>query len=148
MILFYQFYDYCETWEDSVEDNPNTHREQDLFESTEHVRGLMNNVNQRLGFTISISESDDHLNDMENLSFEDVQLIYNICRYEAAWHPQDISYWCSAFSEEDLRVGFILKHCNISQYITGYSIRHLYFTYMFVLPKRCLNITKISVIIT
>ena len=77
----------------------------------------MNNVNQRLGFTISISESDDHLNDVKDLSFEDIQLIYNICRYEAAWHPQDISYWCSAFSEEDLRVGLILKHNNISQYI-------------------------------
>ena len=92
----------------------------------------MNNVNQRLGFTISISESDDHSNDMDNLSFEDVQLIYNICRYEAAWHPQDISCWCSAFSEEDLRVGFILKHRNISQYIinTGYSTIHLYFIYI------------------
>ena len=93
----------------------------------------MNNVNQRLGFKISISESDDHLNDMENLSFEDVQLIYNICRYEAAWHPQNISYWCSAFSEEDLRVGLILKHHNISQYITGYSTRHIYFIYIFYL---------------
>ena len=75
----------------------------------------MNDVNQRLGFTISISESDDQLNDMENLSFEDVQLIYNICRYEAAWHPQDTSYWCSAFNDEDLRVGLISKYHNISQ---------------------------------
>ena len=74
----------------------------------------MNNVNQKLGFTISINESDDHLNDMDNLSFEDVKLIYNICRYEAAWHPQDTSYWCSAFSEEDLRVSLILKHPNMS----------------------------------
>ena len=52
---------------------------------------------------------------MGDLSFEDVQLIYNICRYEAAWHPQDTSYWCSAFSEEDLRVGLISKYHNISQ---------------------------------
>ena len=77
----------------------------------------MNNVNLRLGFTISKGESDDHSNDMGDLSFEDVQLIYNICRYEAAWHPQDTSYWCSAFIEEDLRVGLILKHRNIPQYI-------------------------------
>ena len=93
----------------------------------------MNNVNQRLGFTISISESDDHLNDMENLNFEDVQLIYNICRYEDAWHPQNISYWCSAFSEEDLRVGLSLKHRNISQYITPpatYTLSYLYVFYL------------------
>ena len=77
----------------------------------------MNNVNQKLGFTISKSESDDHSNDMERLSFEDVQLIYNICRYEAAWHPQDTSYWCSAFNDEDLRVGMISKYPIIYIYI-------------------------------
>ena len=40
----------------------------------------------------------------EQLSFEDVVLMYDMCRYEKAWYPEKISPWCAAFSKEDLKV--------------------------------------------
>ena len=40
----------------------------------------------------------------ELLTFDDVVLIFDICRYEKAWNPTEISPWCAAFKEEDLKV--------------------------------------------
>ena len=40
----------------------------------------------------------------ELLSFDDVVLIFDMCRYEKAWNPTEISPWCAAFKEEDLKV--------------------------------------------
>ena len=41
---------------------------------------------------------------LELLSFDDVVLIFDMCRYEKAWNPTEISPWCAAFKEEDLKV--------------------------------------------
>ena len=40
----------------------------------------------------------------ESLSFEDVNLMYDICRYERAFRPEQASPWCSGLSEENLKV--------------------------------------------
>ena len=40
----------------------------------------------------------------ELLTFDDVVLIFDMCRYEKAWNPTEISPWCAAFKEEDLKV--------------------------------------------
>ena len=40
----------------------------------------------------------------EQLFFKDLVLIYDICRFEAAWYPNNVSYWCSSFVDEDLKV--------------------------------------------
>ena len=82
-----------------MDDNPETFKEQDLFEKSEDVQTLIKNVNERLGFLV---DGESEYND--SLFFNDVQLIYDMCRFEAAWNPQNISYWCAAFNEEDLKV--------------------------------------------
>ena len=38
------------------------------------------------------------------LSFDDVNLMYDMCRFEKAWDPHLTSVWCAAFDEEDLKV--------------------------------------------
>ena len=76
-----------------------------MFENSQPVKTLIKNVNERLGFTIvgkELSPREDE--DMNELDFKDLQLIYDICRFEAAWYPQNISYWCASFSEDDLKV--------------------------------------------
>ena len=74
-----------------------------MFERSQSVKKLIRNVNEILGFT-TIGKESNLEEDRRLLDFKDVQLIYNICRFEAAWHPQNISYWCSSFSEDDLKV--------------------------------------------
>ena len=39
------------------------------------------------------------------LTFEDVVLMYDMCRYEAAWQPHLVSVWCAVFDDSDLEVG-------------------------------------------
>ena len=73
-----------------------------MFEDGNTVQTLIKNVNDRLGF--KIGEGSSQVKNEEQLIFTDIQLIYDICRFEAAWHPNNISYWCNAFSEEDLTV--------------------------------------------
>ena len=85
-----------------MEENETTYREQNLFESSQDVQTLIQNVNRRLGFIIN--EVSGQMEDEGQLVFKDIEVIYDICRYEAAWHPQNASYWCAAFSEEDLKV--------------------------------------------
>jgi hypothetical protein len=75
-----------------------------MFENSQHVKTLIKNVNEKLGFSINQNRDSNKRADDESLLFTDVQLIYDICRFEAAWHPQNISYWCAAFNEDDLKV--------------------------------------------
>ena len=41
---------------------------------------------------------------LDELSFEDVILIYDLCRYEHAREPEKVSVWCAAFNQDDLEV--------------------------------------------
>ena len=66
-----------------------------MFKESHHVRTLTDTVNKRLGFSSGGTE---------RIRFKDVELIYDICRFEHAWHPDQPSYWCAAFSEDDLKV--------------------------------------------
>ena len=38
------------------------------------------------------------------MSIEDMQIMYDICRYQKAWNLEVPSPWCSAFSIENLKV--------------------------------------------
>ena len=87
-----------------MDDNPETYKEQDLFEKSQDVKTLIKNVNDRLGFLVDEEGESDRVESIDSLFFNDVQLIYDMCRFEAAWNPQNISYWCAAFNEEDLKV--------------------------------------------
>ena len=39
-----------------------------------------------------------------DLSFEDINLMYDMCRFEKAWDPHLTSVWCAPFDEQDLKV--------------------------------------------
>ena len=56
----------------------------------------------------------------ELLSFDDVVLIFDMCRYEKAWNPTEISPWCAAFKEEDLKVWKLLFFFHMVILITYY----------------------------
>ena len=43
---------------------------------------------------------------LDLLQFDDAYLIYDICRYERARNPDDVSVWCAVFEEEDLMVKY------------------------------------------
>ena len=84
--------------------NPETYEEQNMFENSQHVKMLIKNVNERLGFSINQKQASNQIVKLDTLFFKDVELIYDICRFQAAWYPQNISYWCAAFNEDDLKV--------------------------------------------
>ena len=87
-----------------MDDNPETYEEQNMFENSQHVKMLIKNVNERLGFSINQKQASNQIVKLDTLFFKDVELIYDICRFQAAWYPQNISYWCAAFNEDDLKV--------------------------------------------
>ena len=41
---------------------------------------------------------------LDELHFDDVMLMYDLCRYERARNPNSISVWCAVFDQEDLMV--------------------------------------------
>jgi len=100
---FLRYYKNCPAWASEVEDNPETYEEQKKFEDSSHIVDAIKRVNDRLGFTSAGTPSNDRRDDEETLSFEDLELIYDICRFEAARHPNEKSYWCAAFCHCDLK---------------------------------------------
>ena len=59
--------------------------------------------------TITKRESDDtrakrETADLEMLAFDDMLLMYDMCRFEKSWNPSQVSVWCAAFTTEDLKV--------------------------------------------
>ena len=102
----FQFYDDCPTWTTEVDENPETYKEQNKFEESSHVIDAIKRVNNRLGFTSPEIHRNTRNDEEEKLFFKDLELMYDICRFEAAWYPNKVSYWCAAFDEEDLRVKF------------------------------------------
>jgi hypothetical protein len=38
------------------------------------------------------------------LTFEDIVLMFDMCRFDAAWDPHSTSVWCAAFDDSDLQV--------------------------------------------
>ena len=114
--MLLKFYDYCPSWTAEVDENPDTYEEQNKFEESEHVTKAIQRVNDRLGFTNSVIQPEEIRDVEEKLFFKDLELIYDICRFEAAWYPNNVSYWCSVFDEEDLKVIIVkmLLKCNLS----------------------------------
>lgn len=85
--------------------------EQRLFEASDLILNVVQVVNERLGF-----ESEGNLTANDTLSFEDVQLMYDLCRYEKAFYPQSVSIWCSPFQQRDLEVTLVwgMEKCRVS----------------------------------
>jgi len=56
-------------WIESVEKNPDTYNQQNAFLDSYHFRAVVKRVSKKLGFE-------------EDLSHDDIFLIYDICRFE------------------------------------------------------------------
>jgi multiple inositol-polyphosphate phosphatase/2,3-bisphosphoglycerate 3-phosphatase len=107
-----QFYKSCAKWAAEVDDNPEALKEQRLFEGSEQFQSMLRAVSKRLGFEAT-------------LEFKDVELMYLACSFETAWNPEQLSPWCSPFSEEDLKV--LEYHQDLDYYwIDGYGYELTY----------------------
>ena len=63
------------------------------FLKSDHMKDMINNINKRLGF-----ESDSEL------GIEDIMIMYNICKFQKGFNPEQVSIFCTAFDDEDLKV--------------------------------------------
>lgn len=84
-----RFYDYCQKFDDEVEENEETFVESNRFKSSEFFEAMITRVNVKTGMASDLSQ---------------VSLMWDMCRYEKAWFPSDVSPWCSVFTEEDLKL--------------------------------------------
>ena len=83
-----QFDELCPFWK---KDKPRVLKEVELFEAGPEMEQTIARVSHRLGFRY-------------NLSLENVDLMWEMCRYDKAWRYISLSPWCSAFTEDDLKV--------------------------------------------
>ena len=75
-------------------------QEQKLFKKTRHVKNLIRNINKRLGFRGKKSSNEK----ISRLSFDDIKLMWDICKYQTRYNFDQISYFCAAFNRDDLKV--------------------------------------------
>lgn len=83
-------YDKCKTWDGAVK-SKEVQKEVTMFQEGPFMKGTLARVSKRLGFSY-------------NLTLDTIDLIYEMCRYEKAWHLQTLPAWCAAFSKQDLKV--------------------------------------------
>ena len=126
--MMLKYYDYCPKWSINVDENAETYQERDAFKETSIVLDMLNRINQRLGFyneeevekplnedlEIDMDETEDNSTEVEKrdvssqivdrLEFDDVYIMYDLCRHEQSKSPADISVWCAAFNSDDLKV--------------------------------------------
>ena len=74
-------------------DKDDTFHERDEFLESPTMSAVIEQVNKKLGF-----EGD------ESIAFSDLDLMYDMCRYQLAWTPEKRSFWCSVFDTEHLKV--------------------------------------------
>ncbi len=78
-----------------MDDNNATYVEQETFVNSAEMQEAIQRVSDRLGFP-------------QPLEFVDILLMYDTCRYERSFRPQEPSPWCAAFDEEDLIVSMFV----------------------------------------
>ena len=57
------------------------------------MKDMITNINKRLGFESNSS-----------LSIEDIMIMYNLCKFQKGFNPEQVSIFCAAFDDEDLKV--------------------------------------------
>lgn len=83
-----KFYKTCRKWKEEVDDNEEARKEQQRFRDGPEMKKVVRDVSSRLGFK-------------ENLSFEDIHLMFSMCRYESAVRPNQTSPWCNFFNRNE-----------------------------------------------
>ncbi|XP_075160420.1 multiple inositol polyphosphate phosphatase 1 [Haematobia irritans] len=82
-------YDYCQSW--SAQNYKGEGSESAKFRNLSIWNQTMYDVSRRLGFKYTLES-------------EDIELMYDICRYEQAWQVDRTSVWCAAFKADQVSV--------------------------------------------
>ncbi|XP_034242728.1 multiple inositol polyphosphate phosphatase 1-like [Thrips palmi] len=83
-----QFDEMCPSW---TANGARAMAEAELFEKGPEMEQTITRVSRRLGFNY-------------NLSMDNIDLMWEMCRYDKAWKYVSLSPWCAAFTEDDLKV--------------------------------------------
>lgn len=84
-------YDICDIWQQHNDEKDGPDSEIVKFQTSEVFLKMLKGISQRLGFT-------------EVLSFEEIEVIYDMCRFEEAWFIHQTSPWCTAFTVEQITI--------------------------------------------
>uniref|UniRef100_A0A182K291 Multiple inositol polyphosphate phosphatase 1 n=1 Tax=Anopheles christyi TaxID=43041 RepID=A0A182K291_9DIPT len=104
-------YDYCPDYEANKDrDKRDEHSEVNKFLRSALFTGTVWDISQRLGFR-------------HNLSVEQVEVMWDACRYEQAWKISRPSPFCVAFTEDQVRV-LEYKEDLSYYYRTSYGYSH------------------------
>ncbi|KNC26265.1 hypothetical protein FF38_01168 [Lucilia cuprina] len=82
-------YDYCESWKG--QNYKDADSESYRFRNSDIWNKTIADISKRLGFQYTLETSD-------------VELMYDICRYEQAWQVDRTSVWCAVFLPEQVTV--------------------------------------------
>ncbi|XP_058829522.1 multiple inositol polyphosphate phosphatase 1 [Topomyia yanbarensis] len=84
-------YDFCPAYDANKNKNKQSNSEWSKFLVSRLYLETLADISTRLGFRY-------------NLSTEQVEAMWDACRYEQAWHLQQLSPWCSVFTKEQVNV--------------------------------------------
>lgn len=77
-----QFYEGCETWTDNKENISKSESELSKFERSDLFTNTIKGVTNRLGLS-------------DELTANDVENIWDMCRFDKAWENEKLSPWCA-----------------------------------------------------
>ncbi|GAB0089857.1 Multiple inositol polyphosphate phosphatase 1 [Sergentomyia squamirostris] len=84
-------YDHCSVWNTQSDALDQPTSEVNKFIASETFQNALSQVSQRLGFKFQ-------------LTADQVELIWDMCRYELAWELERVSPWCGAFTKAQVDV--------------------------------------------
>ncbi|KAK8738011.1 hypothetical protein OTU49_004346 [Cherax quadricarinatus] len=84
-----KYYEVCTSYQTQVADNPEATIESQLYLEGEKMAAVATNVSRRLGIPLGL---------------EELEVLYDACRFYKAWDPLAPSAWCVALTPDDLKV--------------------------------------------
>ncbi|XP_055532258.1 multiple inositol polyphosphate phosphatase 1-like [Wyeomyia smithii] len=84
-------YDFCPAYDTNKDKNNQPDSEVTKFVSSRLFTQTLSDISMRLGFRY-------------NLSVDQVEAMWDACRYEQAWHLQQLSPWCSVLTKDQVNV--------------------------------------------
>nr|XP_029723160.1 multiple inositol polyphosphate phosphatase 1-like [Aedes albopictus]XP_029723161.1 multiple inositol polyphosphate phosphatase 1-like [Aedes albopictus] len=84
-------YDFCPAYDANKDKNKQPDSELNKFLRSRIYLQTLSDISTRLGFRY-------------NLSNDQIEAMWDICRYEQAWHLQQYSPWCSVFTKNQVNI--------------------------------------------
>jgi len=88
-----RFYKVCDKWKSKVKKNPDSMKERHKFEQSQLMEEMRVNMTNFLG-----------LDTNSPLTMSDLDMMYVMCNFDLAWHPDKPSPWCGVFNTFQLQV--------------------------------------------